>query len=79
MITLISFLLGMTVAGLRSVIAFATVSFLILAAFGTAALIHGAAAPLLSLVMAIVGYNLGIGGAMAAVGFYLHLARPAKG
>ena len=79
MIALTSLTLGILCAGLRSVVGYAVVSFLILATFCIASLNSAGHIGLEDLGIAILGFNVGIACFAVMIGIALYLRRPVNG
>lgn len=79
MITATSLILGLMSAGLRSVVGYAVVSFLILAAFCMANFNSGGQIGFGDLAIAIVSFNLGVIVFAGATGIVMYLRRPVNG
>ena len=79
MIAITSLILGIMAAGLRSVVGFAVVSFLILATFCAANINSSGQVGFGDLAIAILSFNLGVAALAAATGFAMYLRRPANG
>jgi hypothetical protein len=76
MIAATSLILGIMSAGLRSVVGYAVVSFLILATFGTAYVNSSGQVGFGDLAIAILSFNLGIITLAVATGVAIYLRRP---
>ncbi|PZP52415.1 MAG: hypothetical protein DI595_06945 [Agrobacterium fabrum] len=73
MIFLTATVLGVTAVALRSVFSIVFICMMIIAAYGVAMALSAAAVPLMSLLLALAGYNFGVVGAVIGL---LVLQRP---
>lgn len=73
MIFLTATVLGVTAVALRSVFSIVFICMMIIAAYGVAIALSSAAVPLMSLLLALAGYNFGVVGVVISL---LVLQRP---